>query len=96
VFWVYILLCSDGSYYTGHTDNLEARLGAHGDGAMGGYTLTLRPVRLVWSEYLGTRDEALGAESQIKRWSRAKKEALIQGDWDLISLLARNKRERSR
>ena len=91
-----MLLCSDGSYYTGHTDKLELRLAAHRDGTLGGYTLTRRPVRLVWSDYVGTRDEAIAAETQIKKWSRAKKEALIHGEWDLIRLLARNGRERSR
>jgi putative endonuclease len=91
VFWVYILLCSDGSYYTGHTDNLEARIGAHCDGTLGGYTHTRRPLQLVWSESLSTRYEALAAERQIKGWSRRKKQALIDGKWNLISELARRR-----
>ncbi len=88
-FWTYMLKCADGHFYTGHTDNLEARIGAHQSGAIGGYTHSRRPVELVWSETFGTREEALAAERQIKGWSRAKKRALIAGDWDLISVLAR-------
>jgi predicted GIY-YIG superfamily endonuclease len=86
-----MLRCADGSYYTGHTDNLDVRLAAHRTGALPGWTLTRRPVELVWSEWLGTRDEALSAELRIKGWSRAKKEALIRGDWDLIRELAKNR-----
>jgi predicted GIY-YIG superfamily endonuclease len=90
-FYAYLLRCSDGSYYAGHTDNLDFRIGQHQTGAMGGYTASRRPVTLVWSETFETRDEALAAELQIKGWSRAKKEALIAGDWDLVSFLARNR-----
>src|SRR5687768_7139004 len=70
MFFVYILRCSDGSYYTGHTDNLEARLAAHQIGEIDGYTSTRRPVHLLWSEWVGTRDEALESELRIKGWSR--------------------------
>ena len=87
-FWVYIIRCADGSYYTGHTDNLERRLGMHADGEIPGYTSTRRPVELVYSQECTTRTEALSAELQIKGWSRAKKEALIRGDWREISMLA--------
>ena len=90
-FWTYMLRCADGKYYAGHTDNLEVRIGQHQSGLLGGYTLHRRPVELVWSEYFQTRYEALAAERQIKGWSRAKKEALIAGDWDTISRLARKK-----
>jgi len=88
-FWTYMLQCADGHFYAGHSDNLEARVAAHQSGAFGGYTYSRRPVALVWSETFGTREEALAAERQIKGWSRAKKRALIDGDWDLISELAR-------
>jgi predicted GIY-YIG superfamily endonuclease len=91
MFFVYVLRCSDGSYYTGHTDNLEVRLAAHRDSTLAGWTLTRRPVQLVWSESVGSREEALAGEIQIKGWSRAKKEALIRGDWDLIRELGRNR-----
>ena len=89
VFYAYMLHCADGSYYTGHTDDLEARIAAHDHGAISGYTRTRRPVRLVWSQEFGERHEALSAERQIKGWSRAKKEALIDRRWDEVSRLAK-------
>jgi tRNA/rRNA methyltransferase len=87
-FYTYVLRCSDGSYYTGHTDNLSVRVAAHESGVFPGYTQKGRPVSLVWSQEFGDRDEAFRAERQIKGWSRAKKEALIRGDWDAVHLLA--------
>ncbi|MES2056088.1 MAG: GIY-YIG nuclease family protein [Pseudomonadota bacterium] len=89
-FWAYLLRCSDGSYYTGHTDNLEARIGYHQSGLVEGYTQKRRPVTLVWSQDFPARLEALEAERRIKGWTRAKKEALIAGDWGRLSVLARN------
>lgn len=86
-----MLRCNDGHFYIGHTDNLEARLSGHQSGQISGYTRNRRPVALVWSEYFATRAEAIAAERQIKGWSRAKKQALIAGDWDLISRLARSR-----
>ena len=90
-FWVYILKCNDGSYYTGHTDNLEGRVAVHQEGRLGGYTKSRRPVTLIFSEQLGTRVEALEMEQRIKGWSRKKKEAMMRGDWKEVSRLARNK-----
>jgi len=90
-FWVYLLRCADGSYYTGHTDDLDKRIGEHVTGMCGGYTATRLPVNLVYSQACATRIEALTAERQIKGWSRAKKEALIRGDWEEISRLAKSK-----
>jgi len=84
LFWVYILKCSDGSYYTGHTDNLEKRIGEHTVGIIQGYTTTRRPVKLVFSDEFQTRYEALSRERQIKGWSRRKKEALINNDWQAL------------
>lgn len=91
MFWVYILRCSDSSYYTGHTDNLEARIGLHQSGECDGYTAARLPVELVWSQECTTREEALGAEMQIKGWSRKKKEALMCSDWAEVSRLAASK-----
>jgi tRNA/rRNA methyltransferase len=88
-FWAYILRCADGSYYVGHTDDLTARLAAHQSGLIEGYTQKRLPVTLVWSQEFAERDEAFRAERQIKGSSRAKKEALIRGDWDGIQLLSR-------
>lgn len=86
-FWAYMLRCSDGSYYVGHTDDLERRVAQHDAGEVAGYTQRRRPVEVVWSSDFGSRDEALSAERQIKGWSRAKKEALVAGDWERISTL---------
>lgn len=90
-FWTYILRCSDGSYYVGHTDDIDYRMAQHEQGAIGGYTAKRRPVALVWSDQFPTRDEAFAAERKLKGWGRAKKEALVDGDWDRVSLLARNR-----
>jgi predicted GIY-YIG superfamily endonuclease len=93
-FYTYVLRLSDGRYYVGHTDALEARIAAHQMGLGSRYTRRRRPVRLVWSDEFATRDEALSAERQLKRWSRAKKEALIAGDWSRLHWLAMKPRER--
>jgi len=87
-FYVYILRCSDSSYYTGHTDNLEARLAAHQSGECGGHTSSRLPVQLLWSQDCTTRDEAISAEQQIKGWSRKKKEAMMRGDWKAVQQIA--------
>jgi predicted GIY-YIG superfamily endonuclease len=88
-FYVYILKCNDSSYYTGHTDDLETRLAEHKLGTVPCYTLTRRPVELVYCQEFGTREEAFTAERQIKGWSRRKKEALIKDDWKQISALGK-------
>ncbi len=93
-FWVYLLRCSDGSYYAGHTENLEARLWQHEQGICCDWTRRRRPVELVWREAAPTREEALAFERRIKGWTRAKKEALIAGDWAQIGWLARPPHER--
>jgi predicted GIY-YIG superfamily endonuclease len=90
-FYVYILKCSDGSFYVGHTDDLEKRLAEHASGAHHGYTCERRPVQLVYAEAIATRVEALVAEQKLKGWSRAKKLALIRGDWASVCKLAKKK-----
>ena len=87
-FHTYMLRCADGNYYIGHTDALERRIGQHQIGEVKGYTQSRRPVEHVWSQDFPTRAEALEAERQLKGWSRAKKEALIAGDWDKVRSLA--------
>ena len=86
-FYVYLLQCADGSYYTGQTDNLEARLQQHEAGQIG-YTATRKPVALMWQGEFETREGAIAFEQRIKGWSRAKKEALMAGDWSAIQKLA--------
>ena len=90
-FFVYILRCADGSYYTGHTDNLEHRMAQHNDGTLVGYTSQRRPVELVYSQTLSTREEAFACERQIKGWSRRKKEALMREDWEALSRHSRSR-----
>jgi len=91
MFWMYMLECSDKSFYVGHSDNLESRIGQHHTGFFQNcYTFARRPVRLVFAQPFGTREEALAMERRVKGWSRAKKTALIRGDWQEISRLARS------
>ena len=87
--YVYIVRCSDGSYYVGHSDDLEKRIAAHNQGAIPGYTHTRRPIKLAFADQFATREEALEREIQIKGWSRAKKEALIKGNWKRLEGLSR-------
>ncbi|RVT40871.1 TrmH family RNA methyltransferase [Sphingobium algorifonticola] len=91
-FHTYILRCADGSYYTGHTDDLDRRIAQHQSGEIRGYTHDKRPVELMWSAAFATRAEALSAEIQIKGWSRKKKEALIAENWDRLKKAATPKR----
>ncbi len=94
-FWTYLLLCADGRYYTGPTEDLDVRLAQHQQGSFPNcWTYPRRPVELVWSEAFPTRDEALVTERMVGEWSRAKKEALIRGDWTLVSVLACPPKER--
>ena len=88
-FWCYLLRCADGSYYAGHTDNLEHRIGQHQQGGIDGYTAKRLPVEIVWSQEFVSREEALAAEQQIKGWSRKKKTAMIRGEWLEVSNLAK-------
>ncbi|WP_242344751.1 GIY-YIG nuclease family protein [Anaeromyxobacter terrae] len=90
-FFLYMLRCADGSYYVGHTDDLDTRVAQHQEGSLGGHTSSRRPVELVYSCEFETRDEAFEREMQVKGWSRAKKEALIRGDWAALPELSRSR-----
>lgn len=90
-FYVYILKCVDGSYYIGHTDDLERRISEHSSGKYICYTTTRLPITVVFTQDFNSRDEALEAERSIKNWSRKKKEALIAGDIKALSLFAKKK-----
>jgi putative endonuclease len=96
--FVYMLRCADRSYYVGCAtgEGLDRRIAEHQRGAYPGYTESRRPVRLVWSEYFDRVTDANTAERQIKGWSRAKKEALIDSDWAAIQRLARRRAGRAR
>ena len=84
-----MLRCADDSFYVGHTDDLDRRISQHQSGYFTGYTFKRRPIELVWSEDFQTRLDALSAEKQIKGWRREKKQALMNGDWELMSQLSR-------
>jgi putative endonuclease len=89
---LYILRCADGSYYTGTTrDELERRVAEHNAGHFGGFTAARRPVVLVYSQWFERITDAISAERQVKGWSRAKKEALMRGDFDALPELSRRK-----
>jgi predicted GIY-YIG superfamily endonuclease len=90
-FWAYMLHCRAGRFYVGHTDDLERRIAQHQSGTIPGFTASYLPVKLVWSQEFPTRYEALATERQFKGWTRAKKMALIRGDWKLISALAKSR-----
>jgi putative endonuclease len=89
--FVYMLRCADGSFYVGSAtgDDLTKRIAEHQSGYYHGYTSTRRPVTLVWSEHFLRIIDAIAVERQIKGWSRAKKEALIKGDWGSIEQLSK-------
>ncbi len=87
--YVYILECSDGSYYTGSTRDVEFRLNQHQNGEGANYTRKKMPVKLVYVEEFPRIDEAYYREKQVQGWSRKKKEALIAGDFDKLPELAR-------
>lgn len=74
----YILRCSDGTLYTGWTNDIKRRLEAHNSGKGAKYTKPRRPVALAYIEYFDTKEEAMSREYAIKRLTRAKKEELIQ------------------
>jgi putative endonuclease len=86
--YMYILKCSDGSYYTGSTKNLEYRLFQHKSGKGANHTKNRLPVVLVYLEFYDRIEDAFHREKQIQRWTRAKKEALISRDMDLLKRLA--------
>ncbi len=89
-YYVYILKCSDGSYYTGVTNDIERRVYEHQEGLIGGcYTHNRRPVKLVYIEESSDIISVISREKQIKGWTRSKKEALIRGDYGKLSELSK-------
>jgi putative endonuclease len=89
---LYILRCRDQRYYVGVTrDSLERRVAEHNAGHFGGFTATRRPVTLVFSQYFDRITDAITVERQLKGWSRAKKEALMAGDFEALQLLSKSR-----
>lgn len=92
-YFVYILKCADNSYYTGSTNNLERRIHEHKSGKYQGYTSTKLPVQLVYSQEFFDAKGAISNERKTKKWSRKKKEALINGDFYLLHKYSECKNE---
>ncbi|GAA5148331.1 hypothetical protein GCM10023340_22060 [Nocardioides marinquilinus] len=94
--WTYILRCADDSYYVGSTTDLERRLWEHDEGLGSTYTRPARrrPVELVWSASYERIEDAFLYETQIQGWGRAKREALIEGRFELLPALARGHNRR--
>ena len=90
MWYVYILECQNGAYYTGVTSHLKHRLQGHREGTSH-YTGTYPPIGLVYQERFLIKADAEQREAQLKRWSRAKKTALIHGDKVLLRKLSRSR-----
>jgi putative endonuclease len=91
-YYVYILECSDKTYYTGLTSNLEKRMISHQSGKhTDSYTYSRRPIKLMFYTEFTEPHLAIAAEKQIKKWSRAKKEALIRREYDSLCHLSKKK-----
>ena len=88
---VYLLRCTDGSIYVGHTSNLKRRLQDHSSANAAGHTKWHKPRRLLYTEQFETRSDACRRERQIKKWSRAKKEALAAGDLQRLHTLSKRR-----
>ena len=89
---VYMLRCRDRTYYTGITSNLELRLLQHEEGKYRNcYTFKRRPVELIYAESFANVRDAIAAEKMMKGWSRKKKEALMEENWDRIQELSKRR-----
>ncbi len=89
--WMYILQCADGSYYVGSTKNLERRVTEHLSGLGSRYTSGRLPVELIYGEEYDRISDAYAREKQVQNWSRAKREALIKGEYEMLPRLAKKK-----
>jgi putative endonuclease len=89
--WVYMLLCADGRYYVGSYRgyDLDVRVSEHNAGVYrDAWTYRRRPVKLAWSQEFQLITDAIAVEQQMKGWRRAKKEAVIRGEWSVLRDLA--------
>ena len=91
MWFTYILRCADNSYYVGHTNALAARLTQHNSRRASRWTATRLPIELVYKEAHRTERQAIKREKQIKKWSRKKKQSLINGDLTLLKCLSKTK-----
>jgi predicted GIY-YIG superfamily endonuclease len=88
-FYVYILRCADDSLYVGHTTNISERVKVHNEGRGASWTASRRPLVLVYCESYSSEEQAIARERQVKRWTHAKKLALINGDGIKLKSLAK-------
>ena len=96
IYYVYIIKCSDNSYYVGVTNNLQKRINEHNDGIDSmSYTFSRRPVKLVFNQEFLDVNDAIIFEKKLKGWSRAKKEALINNRFEDLPLLSKNRKDSS-
>lgn len=87
--FLYILRCAEGSFYIGTTrTTLEIRIAQHNAGALGGYTASRLPVTLAYSQWFDRVTDAIENERKLKKWSKAKKEAFVRGDWQMLRQLS--------
>lgn len=93
--FVYIVQCSNGSYYTGHTHSEAKRLDRHQKGTGAKHTAVFSPQDIVYSEQFETEQAAIRRERQIKRWSKTKKKALIEGDVKTLQELSKSRDHKS-
>ncbi len=91
-YYIYILLCSDNSYYIGVTNNIERRVLQHENGVNSkSYTYNKRPIHLIYTEEFVDIKQAIAREKQLKKWTRAKKEALVNNDMQELINLSKSK-----
>lgn len=88
--YMYILLCNDGSYYTGSTSDLDKRIEQHFAGEGANHTKKHPPVKLLYYEEFSRIDDAFYREKQVQGWSRKKKEALINGEYEKLPDLSKS------
>ncbi len=100
MYFVYIARCSDGTFYVGYTEDIETRENVHNQARGARYTAMRRPVRIVYTEAFESLEAAVrstlrlstgGRERQLKRWSRAKKDALISGDLQTLKRISQRR-----
>ena len=89
--YMYILRCSNGSYYVGHTNSVEKRFERHVQKHGAQHTCVYSPDRVEFTEEFSTEKDAINRERQIKKWTRAKKKALINGDLDQLRALSKSR-----
>ncbi|MFN8251371.1 MAG: GIY-YIG nuclease family protein [Ferruginibacter sp.] len=92
-YYVYIIECNDKSYYTGVTNDLDRRIWEHNNSDVVSYTSNRRPVILRYFQRFLDINYAIAFEKQLKSWSRKKKEALFEEDWEKIKMLAKSRKD---